>query len=103
MNRSPIISDGSRLRELDGWRAISVLLVLRQHALVHQHGRMLSHHLYLAFVEHYIGGLAVKIFFVISGFVICRLLISEERHYGAASILGFYYRRVFRILPPFAV
>jgi len=79
-----------------------VLLVVQQHAVTHQHDRILSLHPYLAFVERYVGVLGVKIFFVISGFVICRLLLLEERKYGAASLKGFYLRRIFRIIPPFA-
>jgi len=47
-----------------------------------------------------IGPLGVKVFFVISGFVICRLLILEEKRNSNVSLKGFYIRRVFRILPP---
>lgn len=47
------------------------------------------------------GALGLCIFFVISGFVITRLLIIEERDYGSISLRGFYTRRVFRILPVF--
>jgi peptidoglycan/LPS O-acetylase OafA/YrhL len=43
----------------------------------------------------------VKVFFVISGFVICRLLIREEEAFHSVSLKGFYIRRAFRILPPF--
>jgi peptidoglycan/LPS O-acetylase OafA/YrhL len=46
------------------------------------------------------GSLGPQIFFVISGFVICRLMIMEEEKYGSISLKGFYYRRAFRILPP---
>jgi peptidoglycan/LPS O-acetylase OafA/YrhL len=50
------------------------------------------------YVAAYLG---VQIFFVISGFVICRLLLREEARYGSFSLEAFYIRRVFRILPPF--
>ncbi len=93
----------TRLRELDGWRAISVFLVVQQHIMLFQYGGFLSRHPQIAFVEGFLGVLGVKVFFVISGFVICRMLISEEECEGAASLKDFYYRRVFRILPPFVL
>jgi peptidoglycan/LPS O-acetylase OafA/YrhL len=89
-----------RLRELDGWRAVSVLLVIVHHIGGYQHARTLSHFPGPASVVHYCGPLGVKIFFFISGFVICRLLISEELRCGSVSLKAFYYRRIFRILPP---
>lgn len=92
-----------RLRELDGWRGVSVLLVIVHHILGYQHNRFVSRSSFLDFRVHYFGLLGVKIFFVISGFVICRLLIAEELRYGSVSLKGFYYRRIFRILPPFYI
>jgi peptidoglycan/LPS O-acetylase OafA/YrhL len=98
----PLVLEDSRegrLRELDGWRAVSVLLVIVHHIGGYQHARTLSHFPGPASVVHYCGPLGVKIFFLISGFVICRLLISEELRYGSVSLKAFYYRRIFRILP----
>jgi len=92
-----------RLRELDGWRAVSVVLVILHHILGYQHNRLVAHFSFLDHRVRYWGPLGVKIFFVISGFVICRLLISEELRYGSVSLVAFYYRRVFRILPPFYI
>jgi peptidoglycan/LPS O-acetylase OafA/YrhL len=89
-----------RLRELDGWRAISVLLVILHHIGSYQHPRLVSRFFVLAHLVRFGGPLGVKTFFVISGFVICRLLISEESSYGSVSLKAFYCRRVFRILPP---
>jgi peptidoglycan/LPS O-acetylase OafA/YrhL len=89
-----------RLRELDGWRAISVLLVIAHHLGAYQYGRIVAPHVRAATTFHNIGPLGVKVFFVISGFVICRLLILEEQRYSNVSLKGFYIRRVFRILPP---
>ncbi|HZD51284.1 MAG TPA: acyltransferase [Silvibacterium sp.] len=88
-----------RIRELDGWRAISVLLVILHHVFTIQHPDLV--HLYLAWhIVGLCGFLGVNTFFVISGFVICRLLIAEERKNGSVSLRRFYIRRVFRILPP---
>ncbi len=91
---------GGRLRELDGWRAMSVMLVIAHHIGGFQHHRLISRFPYLDHFVHYSGPLGVDIFFVISGFVICRLLISEELRYGSVSLRAFYIRRAFRILPP---
>jgi peptidoglycan/LPS O-acetylase OafA/YrhL len=90
-----------RLKELDGWRAVSVLLVIVHHIGSYQFGRIVAPHLRLALVLNDCGPLGVRVFFVISGFVICRLLILEEMRSGSVSLKGFYIRRVFRILPPF--
>jgi peptidoglycan/LPS O-acetylase OafA/YrhL len=90
-----------RLKELDGWRAVSVLLVIAHHLGAYQYANIVAPHARSAFVFEHCGPLGVKVFFVISGFVICRLLILEENRYGAVSLIGFYLRRAFRILPPF--
>lgn len=92
-----------RLKELDGWRAMSVLLVIAHHLGTYQYRRFVAPHLRLASVFEHIGPLGVRVFFVISGFVICRLLILEEARYGSVSLKSFYIRRVFRILPPLVV
>jgi peptidoglycan/LPS O-acetylase OafA/YrhL len=96
-----LIQAEGRIRELDGWRGVSILLVLADHAIVFafsattQPYKLLSRELKLA------GQLGVYIFFVISGFVITRLLIIEERDRGAISLRSFYTRRFFRIIPVF--
>jgi peptidoglycan/LPS O-acetylase OafA/YrhL len=46
-----------------------------------------------------LGILGVRIFFCISGFVICRGMIAEFRNSGGVSMRGFYIRRAYRILP----
>ena len=48
----------------------------------------------------YIG---VDIFFAISGFLICGLLLREYEETGDISLRRFYIRRCFRILPPYYV
>jgi peptidoglycan/LPS O-acetylase OafA/YrhL len=68
---------------LDGWRAVAVLLVLVNHDF--------------GLVQ---GILGVKVFFAISGLLICGRLLEEESRTGRISLRNFYIRRAFRILPP---
>lgn len=91
---------GRRLKELDGLRAISVLLVVVYHIGIYQYPHVIAPHPHFAHVLQRLGSLGVRTFFVISGFVICRLLILEEKSYGFVSLKAFYIRRAFRILPP---
>lgn len=74
------------LRELDGLRAISILLVLGAH-LISLPG----------------GVMGVDIFFVISGYLITSVLLNEFNRNGKISISSFYLRRALRIVPAFAV
>ena len=67
---------------LDGVRAIAVLLVMAQH---------------LGYVHA--GGLGVDIFFVLSGYLITAILVSEFSATGTVSLKKFYVRRALRILP----
>jgi peptidoglycan/LPS O-acetylase OafA/YrhL len=48
-----------------------------------------------------IGDLGVRIFFVISGFLITRLLIAEFEREGRVDLKKFYFRRTLRIFPPY--
>jgi peptidoglycan/LPS O-acetylase OafA/YrhL len=47
------------------------------------------------------AGLGVSVFFVISGYLITRLLLKEAQETGTIDLRAFYTRRVFRILPVF--
>lgn len=73
------------LSGLDGLRAVAALLVVVSHAGL----------------EHIPGGMGVLAFFVLSGFLITRLMIAEEARSGTVSLSGFYLRRSFRIFPAF--
>ena len=72
--------------ELDGLRAIAVLLVV-------------TGHMNTDFWRFAFGGLGVFIFFVLSGYLITSLALREEKETGALSFAGFYIRRTFRIFP----
>jgi peptidoglycan/LPS O-acetylase OafA/YrhL len=84
-----------RIPSLDGLRAISIGLVILAHLAGTLDLPPAFHHL-----DH-LGNLGVKIFFVISGFLISTLLLGEFRASGRISIKNFYGRRVLRIFPAF--
>ncbi|MGI8497951.1 MAG: acyltransferase family protein [Gemmatimonadaceae bacterium] len=73
------------LSGLDGLRAIAAFLVVFYHAE-------------LPFVP---AGAGVLAFFVLSGFLITRLMLLEEERSGTVSLRQFYLRRSFRIFPAF--
>jgi len=86
-----------RICSLDGLRAISIALVLISH-LSATRGFPVSQ----AAVEVFeLGQLGVRIFFVISGFLITRLLLDELDHRGRISLGRFYFRRTLRIFPAY--
>lgn len=85
------------LPSLDGLRAVSIGLVLLAH-LRRTAGfwplRGLS-------VAGDLGNLGVRVFFVISGFLITHLLLKEHERTGTISLRDFYLRRTLRIFPAF--
>ena len=85
----------ARLHSLDGLRAVSILMVLVGHVAGTVNAPALLTPL------HSLGNLGVKIFFVISGFLITLLLLQELREKGGIDMRGFYQRRCYRILPAF--
>ena len=84
----------ARLPSLDGLRAVSIFLVLIAHLT---HRWAWSHPLQTVSV------FGVRIFFVISGYLITSLLLKEEGKTGTVSLRFFYLRRTLRIFPPFYV
>jgi peptidoglycan/LPS O-acetylase OafA/YrhL len=72
--------------ELDGVRAVSVLLVF-------------TTHLDVLFWERLHGSTGVTFFFVLSGYLITTLSLREEHRSGRLGLGSFYVRRVFRIYP----
>ena len=75
--------------EIDGLRAIAVLSVIFYHAEI------------TVFGKHWFEGgfVGVDVFFVISGYLITRIIQSEIFETGSFSFLKFYERRARRILP----
>ncbi len=88
------------LKSLDGWRAVSILLVMLSHAadmlfgasgaLPSAAGQSLAAY----------GLFGVQVFFGISGLLICSRLLDEEATKGRIDWRAFFIRRATRILPP---
>ena len=74
--------------DIQGLRAVAVILVLLSHA---------------GFGFAAGGYVGVDVFFVLSGFLITSLLVKEVFDTGKISIAGFYARRARRILPAASV
>ena len=83
-----------RIPSLDGLRAISISLVC------------IGHLTHLKLVPGFLGPYAltgVRIFFVISGYLITTILLSEHSQTSTIDLRQFYIRRAYRILPAAAV
>lgn len=80
-----------RIPSLDGLRTISIALVIIGHS---------SQVLGVSRFAH-LGTLGVRVFFVISGFLITGLLLKEIEKTSKINLLKFYLRRTLRIFPPF--
>ncbi len=75
--------------EIDGLRAVAVFSVIFYHSSV------------LIFEKKFLPGgfIGVDIFFVISGYLITKLISNEYKNTKKFSFLNFYSRRIRRILP----
>ncbi len=84
------MSNSERISSLDGLRALSICLVLFSHFAS-------------SFDMHIdnLGNFGVKIFFVISGFLITTILVSEYENTETVSLKKFYFRRTLRIFPAY--
>ena len=88
-----------RIPYLDGLRAYSIAAVVLGHAK--QFIPWFSSRAAIP-VSALIGGrFGVRVFFVISGFLITTLLLKEASEDGRISLSGFYERRIARIFPAF--
>ena len=75
----------NRLPQLDGWRGISILLVLAGHLLPIGPKRFE--------LNAAVAAAGMAIFFTLSGFLITRFLLQRP------AVLDFLSRRIFRIVP----
>jgi|SRR5882724_256845 len=85
-----------RLPSLDGWRAVSITLVIGAHCRYSDGFPAGWDRLFDWLFD---GDLGVRCFFVISGFLITWLLRREHQLSGTISLRDFYVRRVLRIAP----
>jgi peptidoglycan/LPS O-acetylase OafA/YrhL len=97
---------GARIKVLDGWRGLGILLVVTGHLiLLRYEGNDLAAARSVATILGkwitVVGTWSIDIFFMISGFVITRLALEEVSQTGRFSVRGFYTRRILRVFPPF--
>jgi peptidoglycan/LPS O-acetylase OafA/YrhL len=81
-------ASGGFRTDIEGLRAVAIVAVLLCHAGIS------------LFAGGYVG---VDVFFVISGFLITRLLLGELDRHGTISLRRFYARRAKRLLPLSAI
>lgn len=72
------------IKEIDGLRALAVIMVL-------------AYHLKMPFAKS--GLLGVTVFFAISGYLITGILINEIEESGGVDLKNFWLRRIRRLLP----
>lgn len=83
-----INNSNKNIPEIDGFRGYSIVLVISSHFGL---GSILP------------GGFGVTIFFFVSGFLICKLLLHEIESSGTINFRKFYMRRLFRLYPALIV
>jgi peptidoglycan/LPS O-acetylase OafA/YrhL len=81
-----------RIHSLQGLRAISIALVL----LAHVSG---THNCFRSRVAERYGNPGVRIFLVLSGYLITCQVVKERERTGTLSLRTFYARRAYRIFP----
>ena len=92
-----VIAPPTRLLGLDTLRAFAVLIVMLYHLTIFEElpGRILP--------VTYFGWIGVDLFFVLSGFLIGQQALKPYLTGQRLSILDFYSRRAYRILPAYLV
>ena len=86
----------NRIPELDGLRAVAILLVVAYHYLEPLH-RTASGWMFAALAPARMGWIGVDLFFVLSGYLIASILLNNRE--APAFFSTFYIRRFCRILP----
>jgi len=101
----------NRQTELDGLRAIAILLVIAFHAWFFLQFAMPEKQTFLAFsdalpwIAGFIrrGDVGVDVFFVLSGYLLSLQLFYEFKKNDRLNFLRFYQRRLFRIYPLYII
>jgi peptidoglycan/LPS O-acetylase OafA/YrhL len=94
IGQTPELGSLKRLACLDGLRGIAILLVMLVHFGRGTHTNPVAHLLFKAAGAGWVG---VDLFFVLSGFLITRILLSTRGN--PRYFVDFYGRRVLRIFP----
>jgi peptidoglycan/LPS O-acetylase OafA/YrhL len=79
-----------RIPSLDGLRAVSISIVVAGHLANEGYGPL--------FLKPY-AAIGVRVFFVISGYLITAILLNEHDRTSSISLANFYIRRAYRIFP----
>jgi peptidoglycan/LPS O-acetylase OafA/YrhL len=85
-----------RLPSLDGLRAVSIGFVIVAHLASSGSAPLLR-----LLWRFDLGNLGVRVFFVISGFLITSILLHDEDRRGSIDLKNFYLRRLLRIGPAY--
>jgi peptidoglycan/LPS O-acetylase OafA/YrhL len=96
MPSSPTLSQAlsaARIPGLDFLRLAAVFVVVGYHANLNPENGL----------EWLNGNVGVEIFFVLSGFLITRILLDEHAAHGRLDLMAFYQRRFARLMPIFYV
>lgn len=87
-----------KIKSLDGLRGLSIILVILGHTY-HSFTAGEAEQLFKKFYFYHNTG--VSIFFVLSGYLISKILLIEENKSGTISLKNFYLKRFFRIFPAY--
>jgi peptidoglycan/LPS O-acetylase OafA/YrhL len=85
-----MVATVKRIPSLDGLRAISIAMVIAAHSA---YGGLAP-----LFFRPY-GKIGVRVFFVISGYLITAILLKEHDRTSTIGLRNFYLRRAYRIFP----
>ena len=79
----PALKPSTYIPTLDGWRALSITLVILHHSQIQSAVPILGP--LVQSLAHF-GEVGVEIFFAISGLLICSRLLDEESRSGQISV-----------------
>ena len=101
--RQPMLRASTRnvfFPNLDGLRFLCFLSVFMCHIFTSNYNHINSSNVVIGLRRFFANGiLGVNFFFVLSGFLITYILLTEQRTYGKVHVLQFWLRRALRIWP----
>jgi peptidoglycan/LPS O-acetylase OafA/YrhL len=93
------MNNNDRIEHIDVWRFLAIALVIFSHIIKFSHPWYKETLPSLVWRAEPLRALGVKLFFCISGFVICRGMLKENIKNGTVNMRAFYVRRACRIFP----